>query len=136
PPVGAIREFFGSLVLQFRRNADFESYKEVVDLFQGLVERNVPVGPGDMFIHPVSQRYLHSLNSAAAAYGMAPKRVRKALEDRELIPKTNLPGPRVYVSVDDAESVLAGLSDSMTTIEVAKMIGVHESKVRELVDDG
>ncbi|TCS06960.1 TniQ family protein [Rhizobium sp. BK418] len=134
PAAQTIREFFGPLVRHLRRNADAPAYAEVVGLFQALVERNVPVGPGDRFVLPVQNRHLHSIRSAALEYGMDRKRVRKLLEVAEIVQVSSLSDRHVYISVIDAERHLKIASANLNAVEVASILGVRSDRVRELAD--
>lgn len=134
PAALTISEFFGPLVRHLRRNVRSPAYAEVVGLFQALVERNVPVGPGDRFVLPVQNRHIHSIRSAALEYGMDRKRVRKLLEVAEIVQFSSLSDRHVYISVIDAERHLKIASANLNAVEVASILGVRSDRVRELAD--
>ncbi|WP_157952752.1 TniQ family protein [Agrobacterium pusense] len=136
PAANTITEFFGSMVRHLRRNAAVPAYAEIVGLFQDLVERHVPVGPGDRFILPVQHRHLHSVRSAAVDYALDRKRVRKLLEEQGLIAHSKLSDRRVYFSVADADEILGDTADNLTTVEVAALLGTHENRVRDFIERG
>ncbi|MGV2049324.1 TniQ family protein [Agrobacterium sp. 22-209-1] len=136
PAANTITEFFGSMVRHLRRNATVPAYAEIVGLFQDLVERHVPVGPGDRFVLPVQRRHLHSVRSAAVDYALDRKRVRKLLEEQGLIIHSKLSDRRVYFSVADADEILGDTADNLTTVEVAALLGTHENRVRDFIERG
>ncbi len=136
PAANTITEFFGSMVRHLRRNAAVPAYAEIVGLFQDLVERHVPVGPGDRFILPVQRRHLHSVRSAAVDYALDRKRVRKLLEEQGLIAHSKLSDRRVYFSVADADEILGDTADNLTTVEVSALLGTHENRVRDFIERG
>ncbi|PSJ61633.1 TniQ family protein [Pseudaminobacter soli (ex Li et al. 2025)] len=129
-------EFFGPMVRRLRHNAAVPAYAEVVGLFQDLVERYVPVGPGDHFIFPVQRRQLHSVRSATFEYRLDRKRIRTLVEERGVIAPSRLSDRRVYFSVEAADEILADAVGNMTTVEVAAVLGTHDDRVRDLIDRG
>lgn len=133
PAARTITEFFGPIVRHLRRNTQAPAYAEIIELFQNIVERNVPVGPGDRFIQPVMRRQLHSVRSAAVEYGIDQKRVRAILQTRSMIQRAELADRQVYIRVSDAEEMLSNLPENLTTVEVGEKLGLHEDRVRELV---
>jgi hypothetical protein len=136
PAAQTITEFFGPMLRHLRRNAAVPAYAEIVGLFQDLVERHVPVGPGDRFILPVQRRHLHSVRSAAVDYGLDRKRVRKLLEEEGVITHSKLSDRRVYFSVADADGILGDTADNLTTVEVSALLGTHENRVRDFIERG
>ena len=136
PAANTITEFFGSLVRHLRRNADAASYAETIEMFQDLVERCVPVGPGDRFVLPVRSRRLHSVRSAANEYAMAPDRIQKILENEGIIESSSLSYRRVYFAVEEGERLLRSATESLTTAEVAAALGTNGDRVRDLIERG
>ncbi len=135
PHAAAIVAFFGSSIRRFRENADLPAYAEIVDLLQGFV-RHIPLGTGDLFIRRVEQRFLHSIHSAAAEYGIEDERVRRLLEERGVITRSNLPHHSVYFKVEEAKSALSGAADNMTTADVVAVLGTTQDLVREMIEHG
>ncbi|TCU17906.1 TniQ family protein [Rhizobium sullae] len=136
PAAHTIMEFFGPMVRHLRRNVDAPAYAEIIGLFQDLVERYVPVGPGDRFVHPVERRQLHSVRSAAIDYSMDPQRIRKLLEERGIILQSKFSDRRVYFSVEDGDNILAGATENMTTVEAAVALGTTDNRVRDIIGRG
>ncbi|SCX03850.1 DNA binding domain, excisionase family [Agrobacterium sp. DSM 25558] len=136
PAALTITEFFGPMVRHLRRNVKAPSYAEAIELFQTIVERHVPVGPGDRFVTTVEQRQVHSVRSAGLEYSMDRLRVRKLLEERGVIEPSRLSDRQVYFSVSDADNVLGGAARSMTTTEMAEALQTHEDRVRDLIERG
>ncbi|MCV0352386.1 MAG: TniQ family protein [Nitratireductor sp.] len=134
PAACTISGFFGPMVRHLRRNSDVPAYSEIIGLFQDLAERHVPVGPGDWVFRPVIRRQLHSVRSAAMHYGICRKRARAFLQDRGMIQPSELSDRQVYVAAADAEAALSGLAENLTTVEVGKILGTTENRVRELVE--
>lgn len=136
PAAHQVTEFFGPMVRHLRRNIDAPAHAEVIGLFQEFVERYVPVGPGDRFIHPVEHRQLHSIHSAANDYCLGSTRVRKLLEHAGIIERSGLSDRRVCFPVKDAESVLGVAARAMTTTEVAGALNTDDQRVREIIEMG
>jgi hypothetical protein len=59
--------------------------------------------------------------------------VRSILEHRALIGRSDLSDTQVYVGVADADMALSGLAENLTTVAVGEILGVHEDRVRDLV---
>jgi hypothetical protein len=135
PDAATIVRFFGPSIRRFRENANVSAYAEIIDLLQGLV-RHLPLGAGDLFIRRVDQRSLHSIRSAAAEYGVGQKRVRKLLEEKGVITRSNLPNYSVYFTVEEAQLALSGAADNITTADVAAALGTTQDQVREMVERG
>lgn len=136
PAAHQITEFFGPLVRRFRRNADVAAYDEIIGLFQNLVERYVPVGPGDRFVRIVERRQVHSVHSAARDYCMDTCRVRMLVDEGGLVERSDLSDRRVSFSVEDAKTFLGAAARSMTTTEVAGALGTYDNRVRDLIEMG
>ncbi|MGV2019151.1 TniQ family protein [Agrobacterium sp. 22-223-1] len=135
PDVATIVRFFGPSIRRFRENVDSPSFAEIVDLLQGLVQY-FPLGAGDLFIRRVDRRSMHSIRSAAAEYGLDKKRVRKMLDERGLISRSNLPDYSVYFTAAEAESTLSDAAENITTADVASALGTTLEQVREMVERG
>ena len=58
-----------------RRNHDIPAYATLVELFQDLAERNMPLGEGQVCILPTRRRYRHTVRSASVEYGLREQRV-------------------------------------------------------------
>jgi hypothetical protein len=96
--------YFQSLGVWLRQNAHQEQFAPIVELFQDVAERNLPLGPGEVCFVPVRRRYRHTVHSAAVEYGLGRDRVIQLLNEAGLL-KRRLVG-RGCFSVDDAEGVL------------------------------
>ncbi|URK88552.1 hypothetical protein LP421_15940 [Rhizobium sp. RCAM05350] len=136
PAARTITEFFGPMVRHLRRNVDAPAYAETIELFQNLVERNVPVGPGDRFVLPVDRRQLHSVRSAAIEYSLDKQRVRKLLEERGITSHSKLSDRRVCFAVEDGENILGAATENMTTIEAAVALGTTDNRVHDIIARG
>lgn len=127
---------FGSLGLWLDRNLKNPAFAGVTDLFQDIAERALPVGPGDTCFRPVGQRHLHSINTAAAEYGLPDKRVYRLVRDAGLIEGSDRPFHMISFSAADAHQILIDASDTLTSHDARKLLGLQENIFAKLLDDG
>ncbi|MGR9148083.1 TniQ family protein [Rhizobium leguminosarum] len=135
-PQGHLRFGFGSLGRWLRSNSDKPEYAEILEIFQDAAEQNLPVGPGDECFVPVRRRYLHSVNTACAEYGLYDERVVQLLVDAGIIEIDNRTHGSIYFDADKAHPILLAAASMLTSKEAAKQLGASESIVDGLLKGG
>jgi hypothetical protein len=76
------KALFGRLYEWLAHETDDPALDPVRDVIRQHVIETMPVGPGDeLFSQAIAERRNHSVHSAAQAYGLHPKRLRKVLYD-------------------------------------------------------
>ena len=80
--------FFGKLRRWLLRNEEKNEFAGVIELFQGIAERNLPIGSEETFVLPTRQRHLHSVRSASIEYEMLEDRVYQLALDAGLTEPT------------------------------------------------
>ncbi len=119
-----------------RRNLDAPAYAPLIELFQDLAERTMPLGEGDVCILPTRKRYRHTVRSASVEYGLMEPRVT------ELMTKAGLLEPQVTTKVKpsfDAElarPILEAARDTLSLTEAASLLGLSGPRVNEVIDAG
>lgn len=136
PMAVEMNAFFGKLRLWLRRNKDKPEFGPVVELFQGIAERNLPLGPGDLFVLPTRQRRIHSVRSASIEYGMMEDRLYQLLLDAKLIEPTNTTSGRIYFNAQKGHEIIAAALDTLTSAQLAEELGISVDRVRAILDAG
>lgn len=126
--------FFGKLRRWLLRNKDKEEFAGVIELFQGIAERNLPIGSEETFVLPTRQRYLHSVRSASIEYGMFEDRVYQLALDAGLTEPTDLSSGRIYLDAQRTHEILSVALATVTTPEIASELGIHIERVRQMLD--
>ncbi len=134
PTMRDIELFLGRVILWMRRNADKPTHSDVIDLFVDMVVRHVPIGPGEKFIRDVKVRHLHSATSASAEYKLLPKRVRDLVIAAGLAEPSDLSDPQFRFDAELARPVLEEAMETLTSSEVAEILGTHIDRVRGIMD--
>jgi hypothetical protein len=123
------------MIYWLRRNATKVVYRPVVDLVQDILERNMPFGPGQTVLKPVTSRHLYCINSAHAEFGLHKERIRtlmSALPDF----RSGLLDSQTYFDAAAARPILHAASETLTSKEAAENLGVTEERMRDLIDAG
>jgi hypothetical protein len=126
--------FFGEFRRWLRRNRKKAEFEKVVDLFQEIAERHLPIGKDDLFVLPTRQRRLHSVRSASIEYAMDEERVCKLLMDAGLLEQSKRSAGRRYFDAQKGHEVLADALDTMTSTEVAGVLGIHVNQMRAIFE--
>ncbi|WP_017965665.1 TniQ family protein [Rhizobium leguminosarum] len=136
PPSIEMSRFFGKLRLWLRRNIGKEEFVPVIELFQGIAERNLPIGSSDTFIMETRRRYLHSVRSASIEFNMMEERVHQLMIDAGLSEPSTLTSGRIYFDADAGERALEAARETMTSTELALALGINVDRVRSILDAG
>ncbi len=126
--------FFGKLRRWLLRNQAKDEFASVIELFQGIVERNLPIGSDENFILPTRQRHLHSVRSASIEYGMLEDRVYQLSLEAGLTEQTELTSGRIYVDARKIHGVLSSALDTVTAPEIASELGIHLDRLRPIFE--
>ncbi|MCK3776696.1 TniQ family protein [Ensifer sesbaniae] len=134
-PLGIeMQGFFGKLRRWLLRNQAKDEFAGIIELFQGIAERNLPIGSDETFILPTRQRHLHSVRSASIEYGMFEDRVYQLAVEARLTEPTDLSSGRIYLDAQKTHHVLSSALDTVTTPEIASDLGIHIDRVRQILD--
>lgn len=129
-----IQSFFGKLRRWLLRNKGKEEFISVVELFQDIVERHIPIGQDELFVLPTRQRYLHSVRSASTEYGMPDERVLQLVLDAGLTERSDLTSGRIYFDAIKGHRTLSSALHALTSTEIAAELGVHIDRMRPLFE--
>ncbi|NKM89387.1 hypothetical protein GFL54_35390 [Rhizobium laguerreae] len=80
------RSIFGRLYERLAHETEDKAFDPIRQIMRDVALDSLPLGPGDEFFGPVTERRLHSVQSASVEFGVHPKRLRKTLVNEGLIP--------------------------------------------------
>lgn len=133
-PTAEVGGFLGPMVHWLRRNIDKTAYQPVIDFVQDVMQRNMPFGEGQVIFRPVGKRFLHSVNSAHSEFGMSKERIRALVVANDPGFRDGLPDASSYFGAEKFDPILQAATETLTSIEVAKVLGLREERVRDLLD--
>ncbi|WP_157213820.1 TniQ family protein [Rhizobium leguminosarum] len=135
-PNGLHKFFFAALGRWLRSNSNEPEFSEVLDLFQDVAERNLPFAAGEMCFVTVRKRYLHSVVSAGAEYGLHEERVVQLMHEAGLIETSQLAHGRIYFDAAKAHDILVAATKTLTSRQAREELGVTEHVMAGLLDSG
>ncbi|KQW82057.1 TniQ family protein [Ensifer sp. Root127] len=133
PPAVEMKAFFGKLRSWLLRNHTKEEFSPVVELFQGIAERYLPIGKDDLFVVPTRRRHLHSVRSASIEYNLMEDRVYQLVVEAGLTQPSELTSGRVYFNAEKGHEVLSAALDTMTARDLANTMGVTLERTRAIL---
>lgn len=119
-----------------RRYHDVPAYATLVELFQDLAERNMPLGEGDICILPTRRRYLHTVRSASVEYGLMEPRVVELLTSAELLKPGTPTRAKASFDAELAKPILQAAQDTVCLTEGAAILGLNGTRLHEIIDAG
>jgi hypothetical protein len=131
---------FGTLYKWTTFYVDGPDYDSIRDLmFQHVVE-TMPVGPGETYFkRTVQERRIHSIRSAAVTFDVHPKRLRKILAAKSLIPPDHQDCHDNHLLMDAAKVQTLyddGIITGLTQKDVEVYLGAGRVQTKLLVDAG
>jgi hypothetical protein len=131
-----IRKFFEPLRRWLRRNRDRGEFQTLAHFVQDIVEENAPVGPGECFIFDVERRRVHTAKTASVEFGIPADRIIDLVQNAGLGFGPSTSAARTYFDAEAARSILVEASATLTSADVRMDLGIHESRVRDLLEQG
>ncbi|MBB3399127.1 type II toxin-antitoxin system VapC family toxin [Rhizobium sp. BK060] len=132
------RSLFGRLYEMVAHETRDPAFDPIRDIMKDVAIRSLPLGPGDEFFGPVTERRLHSVQSASKQFDVHPKRLYKLLVNSGTVdprgPKNTF--ERILV---DAAAMEQFASDAKATIDVKETkdrLGLTRLWFEELVSGG
>lgn len=119
-----------------RRNHDVPAYATLVEVFQDLAERNMPLGEGQICILPTRRRYRHTVRSASVEYGLREKRIVTLLTTAGLLKPEEATTPKVSFDAELAKPILEAAQDALSLTEAAAILGLKGARLHEIIDAG
>ncbi|MDH6650229.1 UNVERIFIED_ORG: hypothetical protein M2312_004900 [Rhizobium esperanzae] len=119
-----------------RRNLDAPAYATLVELFQDLAERNLPLGEGDTCILPTRKRYRHTVRSASVEYGLMEPRIVELLTKAGLLQAGTATRAKVSFDAELARPILQAAQDTLSLTEAAAILDLSRPRLHEIIDAG
>ncbi|EUB97521.1 TniQ family protein [Rhizobium sp. CF080] len=119
-----------------RRNNDVPAYASLVELFQDLAERNMPLGEGQICILPTRRRYRHTVRSASVEYGLREQRIVGLLTKAGLLKSEEATTTKVSFDAELAKPILEAAQDALSLTEAAAILGLKGARLHEIIDAG
>lgn len=136
PPALEMNAFFGKLRRWMLRNQEKREFEPVIELFQDIAERHLPIGKDDLFVLPTRQRRLHSVRSASIEYGMMEDRVYQLVVDAGLTAPSNETSGRIYFDAQKGHDVIGAALETLTSAQLAEALDVSIDRARAILDAG
>lgn len=129
---------FGALYRWLEANVHNPDFAGLCALLKGKAVENLPLGPGDSFLGDIDERRVHSVHSAAKAFRVHPKRLRKLLEARGVIrsDQAKLSDARVVFDAKSSEPFMKEVSDTVSLVPAASIIGATSESLKRLAHAG
>ena len=109
------------------------------DLVRRHIIETLPVGPDDIILgKKVEKRILHSIHTASTELGVHPKRLRKILAAKGVLPANHdeLSNHAATFSADGAQELLVKIQSAMTLRDVEAYLGAGRVQARLLMEQG
>ena len=119
-----------------RRNRDAPAYATLVELFQDLAERNLPLGEGDIYILPTRRRYRHSVRSASIEYGLRERRIVWLLTEAGLLKAGTETTARVSFDADLAKPILKEAQNTLSLTQASAVLDLNGPRLHEIIEAG
>ncbi len=127
---------FGALCRWLREKCHKPAYSELVELFQDIAERNLPVGPEDVCVVKVRRRYLHTVHSASIEYDLHDNRVLELMRSNGLLGNVDYPRLSIWFDADRAHEILTDAAETLTSKEVQNILRVGERGLNGILESG
>lgn len=128
--------FFGKLRRWMLRNQDKPEFDPIIELFQDIAERHLPIGKDDVFVLPTRQRRLHSIRSASIEYGIMEDRIYQLLMDAGLTEPSKETSGRIYFDAQKGHDVIMAALETLTSAQLAEALDVSIDRARAILDAG
>lgn len=132
------RAVFGRLYENLAHDTADSAFDPIRDIIKDVAMCTLPLGPGDDFFGPVSERRLHSVQSASREFDIHPKRLRKLLLNSGVIDVPTAAGTYERIVVDAAtmESFCTEAKATLGVPEAKERLGLTRIWFEELVSGG
>lgn len=129
---------FGRLYERLAHETSDKAYDPVRRIMRDMAMSNLPLGPGDDFFGPVTDRKLHSVQSASTELGVDARRLQKMLVNSGKIPMedTAKTFERILLEANEMTTFVNAARESLTAIEAKRRLGAGRIQFDILVKLG
>lgn len=130
------RVLFGRLYERLAHETDDPAFDPIRDIMRDVALCSLPLGPGDDFFGPITDRRLHSVQSASRQFGIHPKRLRKLLVNSGMIPAEDVAKTfeRILLPATDMEKFVAEAQAGLDVPEAKIRLGVSRVQFDILIE--
>lgn len=132
------RSIFGRLYERLAHETSDTAYDPVREIMREVALDHLPLGPGDDFFGPITERRLHSVQSASKQFQIHPKRLRKLVINAGLVPAEDRmkTAERILVDADVMERFAIEAGTSLDVPEAKAYLGAGRVQFELLVKHG
>lgn len=128
---------FGKLYTVPAQGLPDPAFDPLRHLMSEFILDNFALGPGDtLFGRPITERRLHSIQTAHLAYGFHQKTIRKILHAEGLISNAKAIDNDILFDAQHADRILKRQQDSLTLAEVETHLNAGRSQTQLLLKAG
>lgn len=132
------RALYGRLYETLAHDCDDPAYDPVRKLIREHAIDTLPLGPGDDFFGPITDRRWHSVQSASKDFGLHPKRLRKLLIEADVLSKdaATLANARIMLDAEEIAEFIAEIEGTVSAKEAQELVNAPRVHWGILVDRG
>ncbi len=132
------RAVFGRLYEMLAHETSDTAYDPIRSIMRDVALNSLPLGPGDDFFGPVTERKLHSVQSASKHFDIHPKRLRKLLVNSNLIKAEDKTKTfeRILLKAETMERFVWEAKTSLDVPEAKAYLGASRMQFETLVKSG
>lgn len=132
------RALLGRLYEMLAHETADPAFDPIREIMKDEAISSLPLGPGDEFFGFVTERRLHSVQSAAAQFDIHPKRLRKLLINKGMVAEGNagFTMERMLVDAETMERFALQAKASMDVPEAREHLGVSRPAFEVLIEHG
>lgn len=121
------RVVFGRLYERLAHETSDEAYDPIRDIMRDVALNNLPLGPGDDFFGPVTERRIHSLHTASKEFGIHWKTLEKRLRNAGWapLPADDNPLERILINAEALKNFTADVTGGLGGVEARAHLGAH-----------
>ncbi|MCC8944188.1 TniQ family protein [Bradyrhizobium sp. Arg62] len=135
--VDGLQATYGKLYVPFAQGLSDAGYDPVREAMAEHILAQFPLGPGDeLFGKPVETRRFHSIRTAALAYKMHSKRLRKLVDAEGLIPAPSVKDRDVLLDAAVADRLFERERNAITAKQAEQYINAPRGLPKALCDAG
>lgn len=121
------RVVFGRLYERLAHETSDEAYDPIRDIMRDVALNNLPLGPGDDFFGPITERRIHSLHTASKEFGIHEKTLGKLLTNAGLVPSPRDDNSleRILIDAEGMKKFAADVAGGLGGAEARAHLGAH-----------
>ncbi|MHC2215800.1 TniQ family protein [Rhizobium leguminosarum] len=129
---------FGPIYRMLADKSAGDAFQPIREIMREVVLNEIPLGPGNEFFGPVTERRVHSVYTASRDFRIQPARLRSVLIRSGIVDEaaSDRTFNRILVPVETMESIAAEISSALSFKDTALRLGLDRSKLSSLIECG